>query len=232
MGRTRAAMAVLVVAAAAGGGCGDDGSPRPAATTTPAPQERPSLDGCVEDGGGIRVQGPRAAVGRGATGVVAVPGPGGDACQWLPLARDLARRGLRVQLSETGAGDEVAEVVANVRRLRREGARRVTLLSTSAGGSTALQAARRAGRAVTAVVTLSAVRYSDGDALAVARRLSIPLLHIGSRGDPATSEGRDTRQLGAARRAIVVGGAGHGVDVVADHPQLTGRIASFLRDPR
>ena len=133
---------------------------------------------------------------------------------------------------ETGAGDEVAEVVANVRRLRREGARRVTLLSTSAGGSTALQAARRAGRAVTAVVTLSAVRYSDGDAVAVARRLPIPLLHIGSRGDPATNEGRDTRQLGATGHAIVVGGAGHGVDVVADHPPLTGRIGSFLRDPR
>jgi hypothetical protein len=58
------------------------------------------------------------------------------------------------------------------------------------------------------------------------------MLHIGSRGDPDTNEGRDTRQLGATGRAIVVGGAGHGVDVVADHPQLTGRIASFLRDPR
>jgi pimeloyl-ACP methyl ester carboxylesterase len=231
-------MAILVaVATAVACGCGDDGppkaagtpTPRPAATTTPEPQ---NLDGCVQDGGRIRVDPPRATVGTGATGVVAVSGPGGDACQWLTLARGLARRGLRVQLSETGAGDEVAEVVANVRRLRRDGARRVTLLSVSAGGATALQAARRARGAVSAVATLSAVRYSDGDAVAVARRLSAPLLHIGSRGDPATNEGGDTRQLGATGRAIVVSGAGHGVDVVADHPELTGRLASFLRDSR
>ena len=49
--------------------------------------------------------------------------------------------------------------------------------------------------------------------------------------DGSPNEGRDTPQLGATGRAIVVSGAGHG-DIVADHPQLTGRIASFLRDSR
>ena len=79
-------------------------------------------------------------------------------------------------------------------------------------------------------MTLSAVRYADGsDLLPRARRLDLPMLHVGSRGDPDTLEGDDTRALRPSGRVVLVDGDAHGTDVVAEHPALAAEIAAFLR---
>jgi hypothetical protein len=232
-GRSAAAAGVAAVLACAA--CGGD--PEPTATSTPtptatpkaAPEEAANIDGCVRASAGVEVSGGRAVVGRGRAGVVTVSGPGGDACQWLELSRGLARQGLRVQMSETGVGDTPAKVRANVRRLRREGARDVALLSTSAGSAAAIDAALRDTRIV-ALVTLSAVRFADGtDGARKAGRLALPMLHIGSREDPDTNSGADTRRFGRAGEAVLFDGSAHGTDLVAEHPELVNRIAGVLR---
>jgi hypothetical protein len=231
--RCRSVAAAGVAAVLACAGCGDD--PEPTATSTPTPTATPeaapeaaSIDGCVSAGAGVEVAGGRAVVGRGRAGAVTVSGPGGDACQWLELSRGLARQGLRVQISETGVGDTPAKVRANVRRLRRDGARDVALLSTSAGSAAAIDAALRDTRIV-ALVTLSAVRFADGtDGARKAGRLALPMLHIGSREDSYTNAGADTRRFGRAGEAVLFDGSAHGTDLVAEHPELVDRIARFL----
>ena len=162
-------------------------------------------------------------------GIVAVSGPGGDACQWFALAQAIAHRGPATLVSGTGEGDAPEQVRANVRRMRRDGFTRIVLLSTSAGGPTAIAAAL-GGPPVDALVTLSAVRYGDGsDAARKARRLDIPQLHIGSRGDSLTSAGDDTRAFGRAGPAVLVSGAAHGTDIITEHPELVPRIVAFVK---
>ena len=191
--RTRAWL-VAVVAVVTGCGGGDDDDPPAIETPTPAPTVELAPAGDCE-----------GTLGGGRVAVVAVSGPGGGPEQWCRLARARVKRGLRVVV-ETDTPDEVA---AAMRRLRRDGASRVMLLSASSGGATAIDTARRAGPgAVDAIVTLSASRYADGtDLLPRAQQVDAPVLHICSRRD------RDA----------------HGTGLVAEHPRLVDRIADFLR---
>jgi dienelactone hydrolase len=208
----RRAWLVAVVAVVTGCGGGDDDDPHALETATPTATAEPAA-AC------------EGTLGRGRVGVVAVSGPGGGPEQWCELARALARRGLRVVV-ETDTPEEVG---AAVRRLRRDGASRVTLLSTSSGGATAIDAAG-AGADVDAIVALSASRYGDGtDLLPRAREVGAPMLHIGSRRDPDTVDGEDTRALGGTGRFELVGGDAHGTELVAEYPRLVGDIAAFLR---
>ena len=115
-------------------------------------------------------------------GIVAVSGPGGDACQWFALAQAIAHRGPATLVSGTGEGDAAEQVRAHVRRMRRDGFTRIVLLSTSAGGPTAIAAAL-GGRARGRPGDVSAVRYGDGSDAAEGAAARMPQLHIGSRGD-------------------------------------------------
>ena len=58
------------------------------------------------------------------------------------------------------------------------------------------------------------------------------MLHIGSRGDPDTVEGSDTRAFGRTGRFLLVDGDAHGTELVAEHPALVATIAAFLRQRR
>jgi hypothetical protein len=215
---------VLVAVAVLVAGCGDSGrASEPTATTTPTPTATAvALDGCIEPGGAATISGDVATFGSGPVGVVTVSGPGGDACQWVELAEALAGRDMRVLVAGTGAGDDADEVERNLLQLRAE---RVVLVSTSAGATAALKAADGADR----LVTLSAVRrFRGADALAIADTLSLPMLHLGSRGDPITNRGRDTRELRETGKAVITGGSAHGTDLLAEHPELIDRIAAFI----
>ena len=214
----RAALLALTLLAA---GCGGDDE-QAKAPPTAAPV---ALDGCIEPGGKATIDGDVAIFGSGSVGVVTVSGPGGGACQWVDLAEALGGPDVRVLVSATGTGDDADEVERNLLALRAE---RVVLVSTSAGATAALKAADRAA----GLVTLSAVRrFRGADALAIADTLELPMLHLGSRGDPITNQGRDTRELRATGKAVVVSGSAHGTDLFTDHPELIERIADFVADP-
>jgi erythromycin esterase-like protein len=65
-------------------------------------------------------------------------------------------------------------------------------------------------------------------------RVRLPVLSIGSRGDPLTKYGRDTRAIDrrlADDRILLVGGSDHGTELLGGRhaPQVRAAILRFLR---
>jgi pimeloyl-ACP methyl ester carboxylesterase len=220
------ALALLLVA------CGEEER-----AERPAEPAARTIDGCLEEGGGIRhveLDGrPAAVAGDGPIGIVTVSGGEGFICQWEPYARELADQGdMRVLMFDFG-DDPVADVLAAAEWLRQDGATRVSLMGASIGGAIAVHAGAE-GTDVAAVVTLSAPKHPDryvGNVIPAARRLAVPALHAGSRQDGFTYFGRDTRQIHRATKArtkhlVLIPGGDHGVDVLT--PAVKQQIAEFL----
>jgi pimeloyl-ACP methyl ester carboxylesterase len=161
-------------------------------------------------------------IGSGSRGaVMANQSGGGNLCEWLPLARGLARAGMRALLYDYVGGDSDDDLLATVRELRREGVHRVTLVGASVGGRLALHTAARAPEQVEAVATLSAERTgrSGYPTLDDARSLRVPALYLGTREDGYTTFGAETRTLyrvtrAAGKRLVLLPGAEHGTDLL------------------
>jgi len=249
-----AAIAALIATAAGCGGGGEQhASPSPTAAPTSTPAARQAaprpLGECRSAGGGWeslptsgRYSPDAARLGDGRLGVVFANDSDNDSCAWSAEARSLARHRYAVAVFETigGAGFEAQQVAAVARALRRTGVRRVAVIGASVGARAVLQVAAERPRDVAGVVALSAERRitsNPADLLPVGKRVRAPVLTIGSREDPLTSFGKDTLAWHRAipdDHALVVGGSGHGVELLMDRHRRRVRsaILAHLRDIR
>ena len=156
------------------------------------------------------------------------------ACAWSSEARSLATRGYAVAVFQTiGNGDQEAnQLLAVAGALRRTGVRRIAAIGASVGARAVLQAGARHPRHVVGLVAVSAPNPSD--LLPVGRRVRLPVLSIGSRGDPLTSFGDDTRALHRTipdDRMLLLSGSDHGVELLGDRHggRVRSAILAFLR---
>jgi hypothetical protein len=234
-------------------GCGGGGDDQPATSasakrTTPATPARATapdpLDHCDSAGPGWQpleaggaTGAPAARLGTGRTGVVFANDSINDPCSWSALARTLAAHGYAVAVFKASRGLEVDQAVTVGTALRGVAARRVVLIGASVGARAVLQAGAGDPRGVVGLVALSAERSvtnSPGDLLPDMGRVRLPVLSIGSRRDPLTKRGSDTRALDrklAHDRMLLVSGSAHGTELLGGRhgPQVRGTILRFLR---
>jgi pimeloyl-ACP methyl ester carboxylesterase len=254
--RWQACTAAAIVVAFAAVTCGCGGGDHPATSTstertTPAPvatQPRAMapdpLDHCDSAGSGWRpleangtTGAPAASLGSGRLGVVFANDSINDACSWSAEARALAAHGHAVAVFKAARGLEPYQAVTVGAALRGAGARRVVLIGASVGARAVLQAGLEHPRGVVGLVALSAERSvstSPADLLPDVRHVRLPVLSIGSRGDPLTQYGRDTRAFHrrlAHDRMLLLSGSDHGVELLGGRhaPQVRGAILRFLR---
>jgi dienelactone hydrolase len=193
------------------------------------------------------------SVGSGPSGVVFLhqAGSGADMCGFWDYAHWLAEHErVRVvlfnrctygrstcEVFQHGDPGIVGQVGPAVNWLHRHGARTVTLVGASSGGSDALQAGGVVPR-VDAIVDLSGSAPDTGfDDLYSARRLGVPALFVVAPGDATTpvAELRATYQLvpGADKRFVVARDAPgqHGWDLLEDVPGgAVSRIGRLVAD--
>ena len=228
----------LIVLTAAG--CGGGGDSRPAAAAVPRP-----LDQCVAAVGpgwqplpASGVYGaPAAHLGSGRLGVVFADDSDDDPCSWRREARALASQGYAVAVFKAGGGDEARQALTIGAALRRTGPRRVVLIGASVGARAVLQAGALHPHGVQGLVALSAERRigsNPSDLLPQVRSIRLPLLSVGSLGDPLTRSGRDTRAFDRAipgGSLLLVSGDAHGVDLLRGRhgPRVHSAILRFLR---
>ena len=127
-------------------------------------------------------------LGSGRTGLVLGHQLGSDLCEWLPQARQFAKRGYQVLAFDfAGFGDSQPgpdsrvdnDVIAATAELRRRGADQVVLVGSSMGGTAVLSAATRIRPPVAGVVSLSgASSYGGVEAQAAMGRLRVPVLFV------------------------------------------------------
>jgi pimeloyl-ACP methyl ester carboxylesterase len=182
--------------------------------------------------------GPIVTIGSGRTAAVMANQDGGNLCEWLPLVRGLARAGMRAAVFDyVGAGTD-DQVLAIAKALRREGARRVSLVGASTGGRLVLHAAAERPHQFDSVVTLSAEQTgrTGYPTLSDARHLRLPALYVGTREDGYTTFAAETRRLYRAttapgRKLLLLPGAAHGTAILAgDQGQrVIDAITAFIR---
>ena len=238
-------VAFAVVASGCGGGHRRAASDT-AAGTMPAPSRATPpdpLDHCESAGPGWRALdaagptgAPAARLGSGRVGVVFANDSINDACSWSAEARALAARGHPVAVFKASRGLEVDQAVTVGDALRGAGARRVVLIGASVGARAVLQAGLEHPRGVVGLVALSAERRvstSPGDLLADVRRVRLPVLSIGSRRDPLTTWGSDTRAFHRALdndTTLLVSGSDHGTELLGGRhgAQVRAAILRFV----
>lgn len=124
-------------------------------------------------------------LGSGKTGIVLAHQNGGDVCQWMPYAIELAGQGYRVLAFDFGgfgvstAGDvgNPQQVVAAAATLRADGATSIVLIGASMGGTAVLAAAPTVSPAPVAVAALSAPSVFSANALDAAPKLTMPVFY-------------------------------------------------------
>jgi dienelactone hydrolase len=192
---------------------------------------------------GTRLAGFR--LGGGRTAVVLAHQVRGDACQWGSYARRLAARGyLVIAFDFRGYGDSQyrigraadrlsADVAAAAKAARRLGARKVFAVGASMGGTAVLAAGANVRPRLTGVVSLSGPGvFSRIDALALAPRLTVPVLYVAAEAD--SDFALDARKLydatASTDKAIhILPGGLHGVDFVRSDPHARGLVEQFIR---
>lgn len=154
-------------------------------------------------------------------------------CSWVPYARQLAAAGYRVLASDhrrfgsSGSPRREAyftrvdlDVLAAVRELRRRGATSVVLAGASLGGSAVIGAGASARPPVQGVVSFAAPRlFGRVNALAAARRLSVPVLFVSAVEDePFAGDARLMYDASPStdKRIAIFPGAVHGAPMLRD----------------
>jgi pimeloyl-ACP methyl ester carboxylesterase len=211
-------------------------------------QDEAVVHACAKRGGitfraadGLRLAGHR--FGRGQTAVIFAHEARGGACQWIPYARALARRGYltiafdfrgygRSQTPKRGASSrQPADVIAAAKLSRSLGAKKVVVVGASMGGTAVVAAAANARTVVDGVVSVSApTSYGRMDGLAAARRLQMPVLYLVGEGDEGFVE--HARLLyeataSADKRLEILDSPQHGVFLAAEPPARS-LIESFI----
>jgi pimeloyl-ACP methyl ester carboxylesterase len=244
-GQTWAACAVVLLGlfTACGGETSKQSSPPTASTEVPMP-----VDSCVDAGSGwreleARANGRRvvaAALARGPA-VVFLNESGNDPCIWMDLARRMVGHGLSTAVftyrsADAGHERDAAREALAVARAAIAG-RRFVLIGASLGGRVVFGAAARSPRGLAGIVSLSGERrvLAYGDILPDVRRVTAPVLYIGSREDPLTDGIRQPQQLRAAlgsraARFMLVPGFAHGIDLLEspDDGRVTRAIEHFV----
>jgi dienelactone hydrolase len=171
-------------------------------------------------------------VGTGTKGVVLAHGSGGDLCEWLPYARELAASGYRVLAYDTNSQLRAdKEMVAAVEAFRRSGVAHVAVAGSSLGALAAVTGAALLPEQPDVVISLSSpssVGRIDG--VAAAAKLQVPVLFAAEEEDQPFAD--DARTLYAAagatdRRLEVFPGSAHGVGMLAE-PAIWGLFTSYL----
>ena len=256
-GRRRALAVVALVLASACGGPGDseptEGPATTASSAVPPTTSAAAAGPCLraaEAAGMFRFPTTDGStlvgvvLGSGPTGLVLAHQLGSDLCEWLPQAREFARRGYRVLVFDfAGFGDSRPgpdsrvdnDVIAATAELRRRGAERVVLIGSSMGGSAVLAAATRIRPPVAGVVSLSGPSgyggVESGEAMA---RLRVPVLFVvGADDRHFTEQARAMYRAArvADKRLLVVPGGGHGTSLVefgSDAPRALGAVRRFV----
>jgi pimeloyl-ACP methyl ester carboxylesterase len=160
-----------------------------------------------------------------------------DASSWSGLANRLADRYAVAVFDSPSTGYESGQALAVAAALRRDaGVRRIAMVGASVGARAVIQVGAQHPAATVGVVALSAERMirNGGDLLPLARRVRVPVLSVGSRGDALTMFGKDTRTWDRTIphvRTLMLPGADHGVDFLHDRhrAQVQEAILSFLR---
>jgi pimeloyl-ACP methyl ester carboxylesterase len=159
----------------------------------------------------------------------------------MVLARRMASKGYRAAVfsyTTTDAAheqDAAREALAVARATAADA--RFVLIGASLGGRVVFEAAARTPRGLAGIVSMSGERsvLDYRDILPDVRRVTTPLLYVGSRNDGWTDGTRQPRQLRAALRSrearfILVPGFAHGIDLL-DGPsgrRLTRAIEQFV----
>jgi len=160
-------------------------------------------------------------LGTGTKGIVLAHGSGGDLCDWLPYARELAAAGYRVLSYDSRTRTLVdRNMSAAVEAMRRTGAQRVAVAGSSLGALAAVTGAAALHVQPNAVISLSGPSsYGPLDGVAAAARLHVPVLFVAEEEDQPFAE--DARTLYAAatsaeRRLEIFPGIDHGVDMLRE----------------
>ena len=243
-------LAAALLAGCAGSSVGEPppaaGSSPPPSSSTPSPSvsarqldpngfplpERPD---CAADAGGDFVRATTREgnsvgfllIGTGPSGVVLGPQDGGDICQMLPYAEELATR-YRVALFDWKEPRAEVPVLA-VAALRAAGVRKVVLGGASLGGAFALSEAHRVRPRLAGVLSFGGELTLPGfDGRAGIRKWRGPLLQISSEHDSYfnSSNARQLRALHPGPETVVMlPGQAHGVDLLDDPGQARVRAA-------
>ncbi|GIF99792.1 alpha/beta fold hydrolase [Catellatospora citrea] len=185
-------------------------------------------------------------LGSGKTGIVLAHQNGGDVCQWLPYAFELAGKGYRVLMfdfggfgvSTRGELDTPQQVAAAAAALRADGATSIVLIGASMGGTAVLAAAPTLTPAPVAVVALSAPVLFGADASAAAPKLTMPVLYAA--GEFESSFADSARELygltpkTTVKELLIVPTDWHGVLLVslggpAATDTVRAKLAEFLQ---
>ena len=226
--------------------CGSGSRPPPVPTATAVRATGPEpLDRCPSAGAGWQAlptsgqySPPSAAhLGSGRVGVVFANDSNNDACDWSREARALVDRGYAVAVFDASVAFESRQALAVAQALRKTGVRRVAVIGASVGARAVLQVGAERPPDVSGLVAMSAERRinsNPNDLLPIARKVRLPVLTIGSRGDPLTSFGKDTTAWHRAipdDRVLLLSGGDHGVELLSDShgARVRATILAFLR---
>lgn len=232
--RGLAAALALVLATAAG--CAS--TPTPAPTSSPTVTAPAVVSSCRIDPTWQAVPGAAVDAAQKGAGPTVVFANDSEnlACAWFDLGDELAAHGRRVVVFTYGTTSADGEPQA-LRELldlasSTSGTDPYALVGASLGGRLVLEAAATRPARLRSVVSLSGERtvYDYRDILPDARRVSVPLLYVGSREDPLTDGTRQPRELhdavhGRPDRLLLLDGLDHGTDLL-DRPLGGGRTTS------
>jgi pimeloyl-ACP methyl ester carboxylesterase len=173
---------------------------------------------------------PAAILGTGKTGVVLSNQSGNYLCRWLPFARALAAKAMRVLVYNYRWGTESQEAAAAAVGLREHGARRIVLMGASLGAGASLVAAANRPRGIVGAVSLSGESFIRGVPRAI-RRLVLPVLFVAAEEDDygAATDARNfyARAPSKDKRLLIVPGRAHGTDLLAD-ASIRATVADWL----
>jgi pimeloyl-ACP methyl ester carboxylesterase len=186
-------------------------------------------------------------VGHGPTGLVPAHGRGGDLCEWLPRAQELAEQGYQALAFDfggfgdsrpgSGPGGRIdGDVAAATAQLRRRGADRVVLIGSSMGATAVLSAATRIRPPVAGVVSLLGPgAFGAVNAWAAMPRLRVPVLFIAAEDDQpfVGAAGSMYRRARVADKRLLIVRRGHGTTMLAyrdQGPRVGAALRRFIAD--
>lgn len=148
---------------------------------------------------------------------------GGQICNFLDLAEEIAGRGYRVMLpefrnhvaSEKAAASSSLDAKAAFDKLKDLGTKRVFLAGASCGGTTAAVEGVESGIPIVGLTLLSSPARCDGDAVAAVKKIQKPSLFVVAHDDMQGGHEREIRELYEAsaathKRLVAIDGEEHG----------------------